>query len=79
MMEGMITELLVDGLMAAIAATGFAIISNPPRKAIYLSAVLAAIGHALRYFLVNHASTDIVTATVISSFTIGMITIFFAS
>ena len=78
MMEGMITELLMDGLMAAIAATGFAIISNPPRKAIYLSAVLAAIGHALRYFLVNHASTDIVTATVISSFTIGMITIFFA-
>ena len=42
MMEGMITELLMDGLMAAIAATGFAIISNPPRKAIYLSAVLAA-------------------------------------
>lgn len=77
-MSSLIAELLFDGLLAAVAATGFAVISNPPRKAIYLSALLAAIGHALRYFLINTTSMDIVTATVIASFTIGMITIFFA-
>lgn len=77
-MSSLIAELLLDGLLAAVAATGFAVISNPPRKAIYLSALLAAIGHALRYFLINTMSMDIVTATVIASFTIGMITIFFA-
>lgn len=77
-MSSLIAELLLDGLLAAVAATGFAVISNPPRKTIYLSALLAAIGHALRYFLINTAAMDIVTATVIASFTIGMITIFFA-
>lgn len=73
-----LTELALDGLLAAMAAAGFAVISNPPQKAVYLSALLAAIGHALRYFLINHTAIDIVTATVIASFTIGMITIFFA-
>lgn len=40
-----ITEIIQDGAFAAIAAIGFAIISNPPRKAILISALLAAIGH----------------------------------
>lgn len=37
-----ISSILLDGLMAAIAATGFAVISNPPKRAIAVSAVLAA-------------------------------------
>lgn len=50
-----ITEIIQDGAFAAIAAIGFAIISNPPRKAILISALLAAIGHGLRYFLMHTA------------------------
>lgn len=73
-----LTELASDGLLAAVAAAGFAVISNPPRKAVWLSALLAALGHALRYFLINRTGTDIVTSTVIASFSIGMVTIFFA-
>ena len=33
----LISSILLDGLMAAIAATGFAVISNPPRRAIAVS------------------------------------------
>ena len=74
----LLTEIALDGLLSAVAAAGFAVISNPPRKAVYLSALLAAIGHSLRYFLIQTTEIDIVTATVIATFTIGMMTIFFA-
>ena len=36
-----ITEIIQDGAFAAIAAIGFAIISNPPRKAILISSIHA--------------------------------------
>ena len=45
-----ITATVLDGAFAAVAAIGFAIISNPPRKAILISAFLAAVGHGLRTF-----------------------------
>ena len=48
-----ITATVLDGAFAAVAAIGFAIISNPPRKAILISAFLAAVGHGLRYFLMH--------------------------
>ena len=41
------SSILWDGLMAAIAATGFAVISNPPKRAIAVSALLAAVGLSL--------------------------------
>ena len=44
-----ITATVLDGAFAAVAAIGFAIISNPPRKAILISAFLAAVGHGLSY------------------------------
>ena len=49
----LISSILLDGLMAAIAATGFAVISNPPRRAIAVSAVLAAVGHAFRFYMLH--------------------------
>ena len=74
----LITSVLLDGVFAAVAAAGFAIISNPPRKAILISALLAAIGHSLRYYLVNNTSLELVTSTLIAAFTIGMFSMFFA-
>jgi uncharacterized membrane protein YjjB (DUF3815 family) len=40
-------SVLFDGFLAAIAAIGFAVISNPPKKAVFIAALLAAVGHAL--------------------------------
>ena len=65
-----ITATVLDGAFAAVAAIGFAIISNPPRKAILISAFLAAVGHGLRYFLMHaHLFTmDIATASFFAAF-----------
>ena len=68
----LIGQLLADGIFAAVASIGFAVISNPPRKAIFISALLAAIGHALRYYLLNHTPLDIAMSSLVAAFTIGM-------
>ncbi|MCK9181454.1 MAG: threonine/serine exporter family protein [Fibrobacteraceae bacterium] len=65
-------DILLDGTFAAIAAIGFGAISDPPKRAYPRIAILAAIGHALRYSLMHYADMDIATASLISSFAIGM-------
>lgn len=69
-----------DGLFAAIAGLGFAIISNPPRRALRICAILACVGHGVRYFLMHHASImmDQPTASAIAGFIIGLMSIGFA-
>ena len=73
----MISLVLIDGLMAAIAAIGFAVISNPPRKAIFISAILAALGHSLRFFLIK-SGMNISLATFVAASFIGLLSILFA-
>ncbi len=67
-----LTDILLDGLFAAIAAIGFGAISDPPLRAFPFIAVLAAIGHALRFCLMTYGDVDIATASLCASFTIGM-------
>ena len=69
----MITEFLQDALFAAIAAIGFAAISDPPRKAYLYCATIAAAGHSVR-FLLMHADTagmHIVTASALAALITG--------
>lgn len=73
-----VESVLFDGLFAAVAATGFAVISNPPRKAIYVSAFMAAIGHGLRFYLLKAGYLDLATASFVAAFAIGLMSIFFA-
>jgi len=73
----MIKLILIDGLLAAIAAVGFAVISNPSRKAVYVSALLAAIGHGLRFFLLK-SGFEISLATFVAASFIGLLSILFA-
>lgn len=73
-----VESILLDGLFAAIAATGFAVISNPPRKAVLISAFMAAIGHGLRFYLLKSGALDLATASFIAAFAIGLLSIFFA-
>lgn len=74
----LLEAILFDCFFAAIAAIGFSVISNPPRKAIFVSALLAAVGHGLRYSLLHSTTIDIATASFIAAFTIGMLSIPFA-
>lgn len=71
---------IADGLFAAVAGVGFAIISNPPRKALLICALLACIGHGIRYFLMHNSTMplDQVTASTVAGFTIGLLAVPFA-
>jgi len=74
----MLHLILVDGVLAAIAAIGFAVISNPSRKAVAVSALLAAIGHGLRFALIHSAKLEISVATFIAASCIGLLSMLFA-
>ncbi|NDV82998.1 threonine/serine exporter family protein [Bacteroides sp. 51] len=75
-----LSAIFLDGLFAAIAAIGFAIISNPPRKALIICPLFAAVGHGLRYFLMNSTliHMDIATASFFAALSIGLLAIPFA-
>lgn len=72
------TSVFFDGLFAAVAAVGFAVISNPPRKAVLISALLAAIGHACRYYLLSQTPLDLTSSTFFAAFAIGLFSLYFA-
>ena len=65
------TNILLDGLFAAIAAIGFGAISDPPMRAFPRIALLAAVGHALRFCLMHYANIDIASASLCASLAIG--------
>lgn len=73
----MITLILQDAFFAAIASIGFAAISRPPRRAYLYCAIIAAVGHSLRYWLMNGApGMHIVAATLIGAFAVGTLAVF---
>ncbi len=68
----MLIDLLLDGFFAAIAAIGFGSISNVPIRSFKGCALLAAMGHATRYFLMNIMGWNIIPAAFIASIVIGV-------
>ncbi len=64
-------RILSDALFAAIAGMGFGAISNPPIKAFPYIAVLAGMGHALRFALMTYFGLDIAFSSLIASLLIG--------
>lgn len=73
----MMTELIMDGLLAAVAGIGFGAISHPPKRAFLYIAILAAIGHALRFYLMHSLQVDIAAASFCASLVIGLFTLWF--
>lgn len=71
-------KIIEDALFAAIAAIGFAAISRPPKRAYLYCAIVAAAGHSCRYILMNmwDINLNIITATLIASFLIGVLAVF---
>lgn len=72
-----ITDIVIDGLLAAVAGIGFGSISRPPRRAFLYIAILSAIGHALRFYLMKGLNLDIATASFCASFAIGSLSLWF--
>lgn len=73
-----IGSLLTDGALAAVAAMGFAVISDPSKRTIPFCALLAALGHMARYSLMHFAGWDIMTASFVGALVIGITCIAFA-
>lgn len=71
-------EVLRDGLLAAIAAVGFAAVSNPPKESFVYVPILAAVGHMLRFALMSYLGVEIAFATFLAALCIGFIGIPFA-
>lgn len=67
-----------DAFFAAIAAIGFAAISNPPSRAFKFCALIAAIGHATRFCLMNLCGVHIVGASLVAALFIGALAVLFA-
>ncbi len=65
-------NILLDGIFAGIAAIGFGAVSDPPMRAFPRIALLAAIGHAVRFCLMTYLGIDIALASFCASFIIGM-------
>lgn len=66
-----IINILSDAFFAAIAGVGFGAISDPPMRAFRHIAILAAVGHAIRYSLMHFGGVDIATASFIGAIAIG--------
>ena len=63
--------ILSDGFFAAVAAVGFGAVSDPPMRAFPAIALLAAMGHALRFCLMD-TGVDIASASLCASVAIGI-------
>ena len=77
----MLLEILQDGFFAAIAAIGFSSISNPPRRAYFYCAMIAAAGHSVRYMLTHIEALQfhIIVASTIAAFVIGLLAVNWAA
>lgn len=68
-------NILQDAVFAALAAIGFAAVSNPPKRAFLYCAIIAAIAHSLRYSLVNIYEWHIVAATTLAALLVGILAV----
>ncbi len=76
-MSHLLIDFLTDAFFASLAGAGFAMLSNPPFRTIFISALLAAIAHGFRFLLLQWG-IEIAFATLIVSFLVGALSIPFA-
>ena len=75
MESGIFLNVFEDGLFAAIAAIGFSSISNTPRRAYLTCGIFAAVGHAVRFILMSCLDMQIILASTIAAFCVGLIAV----
>lgn len=76
----MLVEFIQDAFFAALAAIGFAAISNPPKRAYLYCAIIAAVGHSVRFLLMHESvfGLHIVAASTIAALIIGVLAVLFS-
>ena len=71
-------DMLADGLFAAVASMGFAVISNPSWRIVCGAGLLAALGHSTRFFLLHQSAFGITSATFVAALFIGALSVLVA-
>lgn len=71
-MIDLLTTILLDAFWSALAASGFAILFNVPRRTVIACALTGAAGHAIRALLM-HFGMNIVPATLAGATVIGFV------
>ncbi len=74
-MTAFVLSALQDALFAAIAGTGFALASTPSRRSLLPIALLAALGHALRFVLQEALGANITLASFAAALAIGFLSV----
>lgn len=77
-MFDIICSILWDGILAAVAALGFAAVSNPPKASFLYVPILAALGHMVRFVLMTYLGVEIAISSFIAAMVIGFAGIGFA-
>ena len=70
-MDTLLFSALQDAFFAALAAVGFAAISNPPKSAFIWFALIAGAGHATRWVMINCFGWNLVWASLAGAFLLG--------
>ncbi len=71
----LILSALQDAFFAAIAGVGFALVSTPSRRSLPIIALLAALGHALRFLMQEGAGVNISLASFGAALAIGFLSV----
>ncbi|TQR54601.1 threonine/serine exporter family protein [Campylobacter troglodytis] len=75
----MIELVLWDMLLAALVSLGFAYASNPPTRILFLSALIAAVGHGFRFILLEFFNFEnLALASFLAAFLVGCLGMFCA-
>ena len=71
-------QTMINAIFAAVAGFGFAYVSSPPKRTLTYCALLAAIAHSSRFWIMQMHFFNISVATLIASFIAGILGLIFA-
>jgi uncharacterized membrane protein YjjB (DUF3815 family) len=74
----LLQTVLADAFWSAIAATGFAMVFNVPRRTLWGCALAGAVGHAVRTLLMQTIGISILPATLLGAGAVGALSILLA-
>lgn len=70
-MNDFVFLIIEDAFWSAIAALGFALLFNVPRRALPYCVLAGAVGHSIRLFLMEGLQQNIVPATLVAATIVG--------
>jgi uncharacterized membrane protein YjjB (DUF3815 family) len=74
----MLATILQDAIWSAVAALGFALLFNVPRRALLGCVITGAVGHAVRTFIVQQFGLSAEAGTLAGATVVGFLSKYFA-